>query len=104
MSSRCCFLSYVGGRSLPFVLAAVFSVLLLAGFYLSPPGVDPPGALISRAGGGFGVMGDGVDDLAPQKDGGAVHKLSRAVEHSPVSIVITDKAGNIEYVNPKFTE
>jgi len=31
-------------------------------------------------------------------------KLSRAVEQSPVSIVITDLNGNIEYVNPKFTE
>jgi PAS domain S-box-containing protein len=34
----------------------------------------------------------------------AVRKLSRAVEQSPVSIVITDKDGAIEYVNPKFTE
>ncbi|OAN44817.1 histidine kinase [Paramagnetospirillum marisnigri] len=30
--------------------------------------------------------------------------LSRAVEQSPVSVVITDPAGNIEYVNPKFVE
>lgn len=29
-------------------------------------------------------------------------KLSRAVEQSPVSIVITDTQGNIEYVNPRF--
>ncbi|WP_254432413.1 PAS-domain containing protein [Magnetospirillum sp. SS-4] len=28
--------------------------------------------------------------------------LSRAVEQSPVSVVITDPRGNIEYVNPKF--
>ncbi|KAA3596577.1 MAG: PAS domain S-box protein [Calditrichaeota bacterium] len=31
-------------------------------------------------------------------------KLTLAVEQSPTSIVITDKDGNIEYVNPKFTE
>ncbi|MCF6269649.1 MAG: PAS domain S-box protein [Melioribacteraceae bacterium] len=31
-------------------------------------------------------------------------QLSRAVEQTPVSIVITDLDGNIEYVNPKFTE
>ncbi len=31
-------------------------------------------------------------------------KLSSAVEQSPVSIVITDSMGNIEYVNPKFTQ
>ncbi|TVR75152.1 MAG: PAS domain S-box protein [Marinilabiliales bacterium] len=30
-------------------------------------------------------------------------KLSQAVEQSPVSIVITDLNGTIEYVNPKFT-
>lgn len=30
--------------------------------------------------------------------------LSRAIEQSPVSIVITDTEGSIEYVNPKFTE
>lgn len=30
--------------------------------------------------------------------------LSRAIEQSPVSIVITDTDGKIEYVNPKFTE
>jgi PAS domain S-box-containing protein len=33
-----------------------------------------------------------------------VQQLSRAVEQSPASIVITDPAGNIEYVNPKFVE
>jgi len=31
-------------------------------------------------------------------------KLSRAVEQSPVSIVITDVAGYIEFINPKFSE
>jgi two-component system, cell cycle sensor histidine kinase and response regulator CckA len=32
-----------------------------------------------------------------------LRKLLRAVEQSPASIVITDAAGKIEYVNPKFT-
>lgn len=31
-----------------------------------------------------------------------LHKLNTAVEHSPVSILITDRAGVIEYVNPAF--
>ncbi|MDR3456837.1 MAG: PAS domain S-box protein [Verrucomicrobiae bacterium] len=31
-----------------------------------------------------------------------LRKLSRAMEQSPVSIVITNPKGNIEYVNPKF--
>ncbi|MEW6489196.1 MAG: PAS domain S-box protein [Thermodesulfobacteriota bacterium] len=30
--------------------------------------------------------------------------LSRAVEQSPASVVITDREGSIEYVNPKFCE
>jgi PAS domain S-box-containing protein len=33
-----------------------------------------------------------------------IRKLARAVEFSPVSIVVTDKEGCIEFVNPKFTE
>lgn len=33
-----------------------------------------------------------------------LRKLSQAVEQSPISIVITDLKGNIEYVNPKFLE
>ena len=33
-----------------------------------------------------------------------LRKLSRAVEQSPASIVITDVSGSIEYVNPKFEE
>ncbi|HTR80267.1 MAG TPA: PAS domain S-box protein [Bacteroidota bacterium] len=33
-----------------------------------------------------------------------LQKLSLAVGQSPASIVITDTQGNIEYVNPKFTE
>jgi PAS domain S-box-containing protein len=33
-----------------------------------------------------------------------LRKLSQAVEQSPVSIVITDKEGNIEYANPKASE
>jgi len=31
-------------------------------------------------------------------------KLNKAIEQSPVSVVITDCKGNIEYVNPKFCE
>ncbi|GIK24079.1 MAG: hypothetical protein BroJett006_03250 [Betaproteobacteria bacterium] len=34
----------------------------------------------------------------------ALLKLSQAVEHSPATVVITDRDGTIEYVNPKFTE
>lgn len=58
--------------------------------------------------------------LSPVMDGGYVNiygrditerkqteivlrKLSRAVEQSPATVVITDTQGNIEYVNPQFT-
>ena len=34
----------------------------------------------------------------------ALIQLTHAVEQSPVSVIITDKNGDIEYVNPKFTE
>jgi diguanylate cyclase (GGDEF)-like protein/PAS domain S-box-containing protein len=33
-----------------------------------------------------------------------IRKLTRGVEQSPTSIIITDRTGIIEYVNPKFTE
>ncbi len=33
-----------------------------------------------------------------------IRRLSRAIEQSPSTVVITDAAGRIEYVNPKFTE
>ena len=33
-----------------------------------------------------------------------IRVLSEAITHSPVSVVITDIDGKIEYVNPKFTE
>ncbi len=33
-----------------------------------------------------------------------LQKMFLAVEQSPVSVVITDPSGNIEYVNPKFTQ
>ena len=33
-----------------------------------------------------------------------LRKLSEAVEPSPVTVMITDKEGTIEYVNPRFSE
>jgi len=45
------------------------------------------------------------DEVALRKQAtDELSKLSRAVEQSPASVVITDLEGNIEYVNPKFTE
>ncbi len=33
-----------------------------------------------------------------------LRKLSKAIEQSPVAVIITDAEGAIEYVNPKFTQ
>ena len=55
-------------------------------------------------------MGDGgtacvrVDITDNKRAEAQMRNLSRAVEQSPASVIITDLNGIIEYVNPKFTE
>ena len=45
------------------------------------------------------------EDITERKQiEGNLRKLSQAVEQSPSSVMITDTEGNIEYINPKFTE
>lgn len=39
-----------------------------------------------------------------ERDAVLTRKLAQAVEQSPTSIVMVDKAGDIDYVNPKFIE
>jgi len=51
--------------------------------------------------GHVGVAIDITDRKRAEED---LRLLSRAVEQSPASVVITDLSGNIEYTNPKFTE
>ena len=91
---------YVGGRSFPYALAAALSILLLTGYYFSPPGIDPNWALISRLVGVLVIWVMALVISHRKQTVAEIHKLSRAVEHSPVSIVITGKAGNIESVIP----
>jgi diguanylate cyclase (GGDEF)-like protein/PAS domain S-box-containing protein len=43
------------------------------------------------------------DITARRREEDKLRKLSTAVEHSPASIVITDRDGTIEYANPAFT-
>lgn len=52
----------------------------------------------------IGVVGSARDVTAAREAENQLRKLSQAVEQSPASVVITDLQGNIEYVNPKFTE
>ena len=61
------------------------------------PKHDSEGILISY---------DGViKDITERKLAEAeLRRLTHAIEQSPVSVVMTNTAGNIEYVNPKFTE
>jgi len=45
------------------------------------------------------------EDISARREAESqLRKLSQAVEQSPASVVITNTRGNIEYVNPKFTE
>lgn len=50
------------------------------------------------------VMSICRDVTAREETQKQLRQLSRAVEQSPASIVITDTQGTIEYVNPKFTQ
>jgi len=52
----------------------------------------------------IGTMGVIIDITAEREKELELQKLSRAIEASPTSVVITDLDGIIEYVNPKFAE
>jgi PAS domain S-box-containing protein len=55
--------------------------------------------------GGLKFLEGFVEDITEAKRREAeLVKMSRAIEQSPVTIIITDPAGRIEYVNPKFTQ
>ncbi len=59
---------------------------------------------IMRNGKAVGIRGIVVDMSERKLIEEQLRKLSRAVEQSPSSIVITDLFGEIEYVNPRFTQ
>lgn len=55
--------------------------------------------------GGFKQTHCVILDITKQKQTEQkITQLSKGIEQSPASIIITDILGNIEYVNPKFTE
>ncbi|MDG5767924.1 PAS domain S-box protein [Balneolales bacterium ANBcel1] len=60
-------------------------------------------SLITIGGKGYlhSVIHDVTEKIRTERQ---LRKLSRAVEQSPASVVITDRNGRIEYVNPKFLE
>jgi len=58
----------------------------------------------TRLNGNDAVIGTLLDITERKRAEAELSKLWRAVEQSPVSVVITDLMGKIEYVNPKFIE
>ena len=61
-------------------------------------------ALLDHEGSVEYMIGTGVDITERKKAEEELRKLSRAVEQSPATVVITDSEGTIEYVNPKFVQ
>jgi len=61
-------------------------------------------ALLNPEGVTIGVRAVGRDMTRQRLAEEQFYRLSRAVEQSPVSIVITDVEGHAQYVNSKFTE
>ena len=59
---------------------------------------------VLREGKTIGIRGTAVDITKNKMADEQIRKLSRAMEQSPASVIITDRRGIIEYVNPKFTE
>jgi PAS domain S-box-containing protein len=58
-----------------------------------------------REGGRISEVALFARDITERKKAEAdLRKLYQAIQQSPVSVVITDPEGRIEYVNPKFTE
>jgi PAS domain S-box-containing protein len=50
------------------------------------------------------AIGTSIDITDRKRSEERIRQLSRVVEESPVSVVITNVEGTIEYVNPRFTE
>jgi PAS domain S-box-containing protein len=52
----------------------------------------------------IGLVGVGHDITNQKQNEQLINQLSKGIEQSPASVIITDTSGNIEYVNQKFYE
>jgi two-component system, sensor histidine kinase and response regulator len=103
---------YPGGRALIYQLAALCTVLTFIGFIYSPQEgvvywvvlVNRLFALIAIWSVAFILAIAKSTRNSLQNQSFELSKLSIAVEQSPVSVIITDLKGNIEYVNNIFCE
>ncbi|BBE16119.1 diguanylate cyclase/phosphodiesterase with PAS/PAC sensor(s) [Aquipluma nitroreducens] len=60
--------------------------------------------IFNDQGGMTGLVGIGREITEIKNAGNQIRKLSKSIEQSPSTIIITDTQGQIEYVNPKFIE
>lgn len=80
---------------LKFIIVLIFIFLSLSLFYLFKTTLEQVKRLKNNQKELQSALNEKLKELK---------KLTRAIESSPVSIVITDKRGNIEYINPKFSQ
>jgi PAS domain S-box-containing protein len=66
--------------------------------------VELVSSLVFAEGRPVAVQGIARDITERKRTEEQLRKLSQAVEQSPASTIITEKAGRIEYVNPRFTK
>ncbi|MBI4621606.1 MAG: PAS domain S-box protein [Verrucomicrobia bacterium] len=78
--------------------------LLIARDGTERPIVDNAAAIRDEHGGVTGVVLVFSDQTRRKQAEANLRKLSRTIEQAPLSVVITDLSGAIEYVNPKFCE
>ncbi len=96
--------AWAARRSLPLVLAAVFSGLMILARHWAPTGTVNSG--LADCNDAIGLTTLWVVAVLLARHHRTVERmntLARAVEQSPVSILITSRDGLIEHVNPKFT-